>query len=308
MNIKQVLMRLNAVGYEYIQDIRKKLMSQMRDIIRKIDMNISFDEVEEKKEQKQFEKKYKDANLLPLANTLIEEDKLQPEEGKYLLDIFDIQIPLISQLEKEYKKKMGKLVQNELIYTEFLAGIRGIDKVLSAKLVKELGDCSQFKTVSKLWAYCGQLVINGKAPQKRKGVSITYNPNLRALSWVISDCLMKQNKGYYREIYDTEKEKQLNKEYPIGYLHKMYSGKIKRTGKDLYPESAIKLTQGHAHARALRKMRKIFLDHYWHASRELAGLPAKKNYVEGILLHNHISTWREALKRESNKDKSGGIE
>lgn len=301
MNLKQVIMRLNAVGYEELQDVRKKLMNQVRDIVYKRDQGIAFDEVEEKKEKKSYGTRYNDSKLFPLLKELIQKGEVLPEEGKYLVDIFEIQIPLINQLEKEYKKKMGKLVTFEPIFTDFLDKVKGIDKVLSAKLVKELGNCSQFDTVSRLWAYCGQSVINGKAPQRRKGERIKYNPKLKSLTWVISDCLMKSNKGYYREIYDTEKEKQLNREYNVGYLHEKYPGK-KKNGKDIYPESTVNLIRGHAHNRALRKTRKIFLDHYWHASRELAGLEAKKNYVEGVLLHNHIIIWRDAIKLE------GGIE
>ena len=294
MNLKQVLMRLNAVGYEYVQDVRKKMMNQVRDIVRKKDMGVSFDEVEDKKEKKSYGTKYNDSKLLGVANELIKQEKILPEEGKYILDFFDVQIPLISKLEKEYRKNMGKLVLVEPIYVEFLDKIRGIDKVLSAKLIKGFDDCSSFDTVSKLWAFCGQDVVNGKAPRRRKGETIRYNPKLKSLTWVVSDCLMKANKGYYRQIYDTEKEKQLNQKYPIGFLEEKYGKPYKKTD--------IKLSLGHAHNRALRKMRKIFLDHFWHASRELAGLPAKKNYVEGVLKHDHVVLWKKAIELEGKND------
>lgn len=287
-------MRLNAVGYEYIQDVRKKMMNQVRDIVRKKDMGISFDEVEDKKEKKSYGTKYNDSKLLGVANELIKQEKILPEEGKYILDFFDVQIPLISKLEKEYRKNMGKLVLMEPIYVKFLDKIRGIDKVLSAKLIKGFDDCSSFDTVSKLWAFCGQDVVNGKAPRRRKGETIRYNPKLKSLTWVVSDCLMKANKGYYRQIYDAEKEKQLNQKYAIGFLEEKY-------GKP-YKETDVKLSLGHAHNRALRKMRKIFLDHFWHASRELAGLEAKKNYVEGVLKHDHVVSWRKAIELEGKNE------
>ncbi|KKK88508.1 hypothetical protein LCGC14_2742470 [marine sediment metagenome] len=291
MDLKQVIMRLSALGYEEIQDVRKKLMNQVRDILRKKDQDIAFDAVEDKKEKKTYDDKYKDSKLPKFLKSLMDEGKILKEEGHYLEDIFDIQLPLISQLEREYSKKMEKLVKTEMIYTTFLLHVRGIGKLLSAKLIKAFGDCSQYDTVSKLWAHCGQSVINGKAPKRRKGETINYNPDLKTLVWIISDCLMKSNKGFYREIYNTEKEKQLNREYPIGELEGKY-------GKP-YEKDEINLRKGHAHNRALRKMRKIFLDHFWFASRELAGLPAEKNYVEGVLNHNHIITWRKALEREN---------
>lgn len=298
MNLKSVILRLYTVGYDTFQDARKRFMNQIRDIIRKLDMGIAFDEVEEKKETREFDTKYGDNKLKTVAAKLVEEKKLLPEEAEYINLIFDELLPLVKPLEKEYLKVMSKIVKKEPIFIEFLDKIRGIDKTLSSKLVGKLGDCHKFDTVSRLWAYCGQSVINNKAPERRKGESIHYSPRMRSLTWVISDCLMKANKGYYREIYDTEKEKQLQREYPVGELHEKYPKK-KKNGKYLYESTDITISKGHAHNRALRKMRKIFLDHYWHASRELAGLEAKKNYVEGVLLHNHIITWRDAVKREN---------
>ncbi len=298
MNLKQVIMRLNGLGYEEIQDVRKKLMNQIRDILRKKDQDIDFDEVEDKKEKKAYDNKYKDSKLQVLLKQLIDNGKILKEEGRYLEDIFDVQLPLINQLEKEYKKKMEKLVRTEIIYTTFLKNIGGIGELLSAKLIKAFGDCRQYDTVSRLWAHCGQSVTNGKAPQRRKGEIVNYNPSLKALTWVVSDCLMKSNKGCYKQIYDAEKEKQLNRVYEEGYLHEKYPQKKRNSKEYIYPEIATKLILGHAHNRALRKMRKIFLDHYWCASRELNGLPIEKNYVEGVLNHTHIITWKEAMEKE----------
>ncbi len=291
MNLKRVLLRLHAVEYESIQNVRKIFMNQIRDILRKIDMEIDFDEVEEKKENKTFDTKYADAKLLPLANKLIEEGKVNPEEGAYISAFFSETVPTVKKLEREFKKSLGKLVKNEPIYIMFLDKIRGIDKVISAKLVKEIGYCDVVPdTVSKLWAYAGQSVVNGVAPKRKKGETISYNPRLKSLVWMVSKGLLIHNKGYYRQIYDTEKEKQLNREYDINTLFDIYEKPYKKTDT--------KLSKGHAHNRALRKMRKIFLDHYWHCSREIMGLPAKKNYVEGVLLHDNIITWRKALEME----------
>ena len=294
MNLTQVLMRLNAKGYETFQGARKSFMNQIRDIIRKLDEGIDFDEVEDKKEKKEFSSKYSDNKLRSIARRLVEEGKMQPEEGEYLNNIFDDILPLVKPLEKEYMKNMKKLIRNEAIYLEFLDKIRGIDKVLSAQLVAKLGDCSRFDTVSKLWQYCGQGVVNGKAPQRRKGKPIKYNPKLKSLTYIVSDCLMKANKGVYRDIYDKEKERQLSIIHDVGSIEKKY-------GKP-YKKEDIAISRGHAHNRALRKSRKVFLDHYWHASRELAGLPAKKNYVEGVLKHEHIISWREAIELEIKKE------
>ncbi len=290
MNLKQIIMRLSAVGYEEIQEVRKSLYSQMRDILRKKNEGIDFDVVENKKGIKKFDKQYNDAKLEPLLKKLEKEGKILPDESHYLEDIFVVQIPLINSLEKEYKKKMRELVKDEDIYIEFLDKVKGIKEILSAKLIKGLGDCSRFDNISKLWAYCGQAVVNGKSPKRTKGITIHYNPKMKSLTWVVSDCLMKSNKGYYRRVYNLDKIKQLARIYPVGELFKKY-------GKP-YKNSDVNLSKGHIHNRALRKMRKRFLSHYWEASRELIGLPTIKTYVAGILGHNHIISWREALELE----------
>lgn len=152
-----------------------------------------------------------------------------------------------------------------------------------------------YYNVSKLWAHTGNNVLdNGKAPRIRRGEMASFSPKLRAMTWKISKWLVLQNKGFYRKLYDTEKEKQLNRVYEPGYLKEKYGGKSYKKETDIH------LVQGHAHNRAMRKIRKIFLDHYWQASRELNGLSVKKNYVEGILHHTNIVTWKDAIRLEDS--------
>ncbi len=150
-----------------------------------------------------------------------------------------------------------------------------------------------YKNVSKLWAHTGNNVINetGKAPKRQKGKTTSFSPKLRAMTWDVSESLFIHNKGYYRATFDVEKAKQLNQTYEIGVLKEKYGNP--------YREEDINLKKGHAHNRAKRKIRKIFLDHYWCASRELAGLPTAKSYVEGVLGHTNIITWRDAVNLEN---------
>lgn len=285
--------RIVTEGYDDFQRIRIASTNRIRDIVRKTIEDIGFNEVEQKKDEKDYKKKYTDTVLFKQLEDIYKQGKLSEKEYKYLIRCKEIMKDSKS-LEQKYKKAMMDYILDELIFTEFLDKIKGIGPILSANLIKNLGDCSQYETVSKLWAHCGQSVINGKAPRRRKGQNISYNPKLKTLVWKISDSLMKQNKGYYRQIYDTEKVKQLNKVYSEGFLEENFNG---------YKKEDTKLTKGHAHARALRKMGKIFLDHYWHYARKLVGLPAQKNYVEGVLNHNHIVSWKKALEMEGKKEK-----
>lgn len=276
-------------AYYDFQQVRIASMNRVRDVIRKRVDGIKFDEVEEKKDKKDYKKKYTDKELLAKLNKLLADDKIPTEEYDYLMECWDI-MKEAKKLEKKFQDAMKTFISKEVVYNEFLFKIRGIGDILSANLIKEFGDCSKYDTVSKLWAHSGNDVVDGVAPKRKRGENLSFSPRLRTLTWKLSDSLMKQNKGVYRDLYNKEKDRQLSITHDIGGLEEKY-------GKP-YKKEDIVISQGHAHNRALRKMRKIFLDHYWCASRELNGLPTEKNYVEGVLNHTHIITWREAIKKE----------
>ena len=288
--LKKIVGRIITNSYYEFQTPRISFMNQIRDVIRKRLEGVRFDEVEQKKKEKKRAEKYTDIQLIKRWNEAFNKGLVNSVEHDYMINMWE-NAKKMKSFENDLKKEMMDYVSSVDVYNEFLSKIRGVAEILSANLIKEFGDCSQYDTVSKLWAHCGLNVVNGKAPKRRKGETINYNPKLKTLTWKISDTLMKLNKGYYRGIYDSEKRKQLNKEYPLGYLEANYNG---------YKREDTNLSKGHAHNRALRKMRKIFLDHYWHCARELNGLPAEKNYVEGVLGHDHIINWRDAVGREGN--------
>ncbi len=286
----EILGRVITNAYYDFQLVRIASMNRVRDIIRKRAEGIEFNEVEEKKEKKSYVRKYTDKQLLAMLAKLLGSGEMSIEEHDYIMKCWGI-MEDSHRLEKKHQDIMKDYVESEQVYHEFLNKIRGIAEVLSANIIKSFGgDCSKYDTVSKLWAHSGNSVIDGKAPKRKKGENLTYSPQLRTMTWKISDSLMKQNKGVYRNIYNIDKEKQLNREYKAGELFEVY-------GKP-YKETDTKLSKGHAHNRALRKMRKLFLSHYWVAARELAGLPHKKTYVEGILNHTNIISWREAIEKE----------
>lgn len=313
---KLELGKIASFAYYGFQDVRMKTMNRIRDIIRKKAENIPFDKTEEKKEKKDYTKKYKDSKLIDKWTKLESVGAISGEEYDFLLECWN-SIKEAQNLENEYKKLMEKYVEGKPIYNIFLKKIRGMGKVLSTNLLVEFGDCSQYVYVSRLWAHTGYSVLpNGKAPRLQKGVEVNFNPKLRTMVWKVSDSLLKHNKGVYRQVYDTEKKK---------HLQRMNNSKCKYCGKTTEEHNSRKCedgkevtlndfimperfnedgtppwSRGHAHNRALRKMVKIFLDHYWHCARELAGLPATKTYVEGVLKHDpdDIITWQEAIEVE----------
>ncbi len=345
--------RIMAGGYQDTQEIRKATLSRIRDVLRRKIEGLQPDEVEEKKKEKDFEKKYADSELPDLLKKLEKKGDLTQKEYLYIEMCLSIAHDS-AKIENKYKKAMLEYVLAEPIYAVFLSKIRGIAEVLSAFLIKEFGYCEViiydkkkkkiigretgnkrkfekalkkyeeereyflkekedhlkvsvvpevrrysmkgYRNMSRLWAHTGNSVINGVAPRKRKGELVRYSPELRTLTWKISDCLMKHNHGIYRQIYTTEKQKQVAREYEKGELKSKFRG---------YTEEETKLKLIHAHNRALRKMRKLFLSHYWSCSRELMELPCVPTYVEEKLGHKDIITWRDAIAKENvaNKDK-----
>lgn len=276
--------------YYAYQDIRKASYNRLRDIIYRVNEGISLNASQDKKETKSYGKEYADANLPKLWKKLTEDGKIDEKTASLIQETINL-VKESKNFETKYKKLIHNWLKEQEIYKKFLKQIKGIGPIIVARLIKNFGDCSQYDTSSKLWAHCGYGVEkDGTAPKKQKGKEISYNPKLRTFVWNISDSLMKLNKnGFYRQTYVEEKERQLAEEYEKGYLASKWNG---------YQADDTKLSKGHAHARALRKMVKIFLDHYWVVARTIAGLETEKNYVEGVLGHIHIVSWKDALKME----------
>lgn len=276
-----------ASNYYTFQKARIAFMNKARDLIRRKVEGIGLNETEEKKENKTYDKKYKDSELIEQFLGLFTRGEITKTEYDFMSKCWEM-IAKTKDIENENKKLMIDFVEQTPIYQDFLSKIRGIGPVLSANLIKEFGDCSKYDTISKLWAHTGNHVVDNKAPKIHKDMK--FNPKLRTLTWKIGESLMKLDKGYYRILYIAEKLKQLKREYEPGYLKENFNG---------YKEESTNLSKGHAHNRAMRKIRKRFLDHFWFVSREMNGLPTQKNYIEGIKGHTDITTWREMLDMEN---------
>jgi hypothetical protein len=283
------LLRIFIEAYYSFQKSRVQANNQIRDIIRKKLEGIGFDQVEEKKDEKDKKVKYTDREIITMWNNAVSTGKINNDENEYMQSCLYIAKNLKTQ-ENEYKEIMKKFLNKQEIYIQYLGKIRGVAELSSANLMRYLGDCSKFDNISKLWAYCGYSVVEGKAPKRKKGETINFNAKLRSILWNISNNLMKLNHGYYRTLYNTEKEKHLNRVYPTGELKGKYGA--------VYKEEDIHISKLHAHNRALRKIIKHFLSHYWESSREIAGLPIEKHYVEAVLGHEHIISWKKALSLE----------
>jgi len=263
--------RVVSEGFYDHQQIRIAEMNRVRDVLRKKNEGIAFDEVEEKKEKKTYDEKYKDENLSGLLEQMLIEQKITQEEHDYINNVIILHREALKN-EDKYEKLMGQFVSQEKAYTEFLKHVRGIGMILSANIIKSFGYCEKYNHVSSLWKHCGLHVVAGKAPKKVKGQKLDFNPKLRTMCWKIGDSFVK-SRSPYREFYDSEKIRQLA---------------LMENKAEGAPASKM-----HAELRSRRKMVKIFLQHYYVISRKLVGLESELPYPQDRMGHtNYIDPFK----------------
>lgn len=310
--------RIIAGGYADHQGVRKSTMNRIRDVVRHKNEGIPYGQREDKKEQRNFDSKYSDKNLPRFIEEMFVKGKLTEEERDYLRKALELGNKAAS-LEQSHKGPMRNFISQEIVWGKFLCHIPGIGEVLAANLFAKFGNCERYEHVSSLWRHCGlHLVcpqcteklngqvfpvvadITGKCPQcnsvgispkRRKGQKIDFDSRRRSFVWNIAKSLVKQKSPVYYDLYLREKNRQLQRVFPQGELKKLYDDPYKKE------DTALKL--GHADSRALRKMIKIFLQHYWVVSRQFTKLPVSNPYVQDKLDHKDIVTWEDALRANS---------
>lgn len=113
----------------------------------------------------------------------------------------------------------------------------------AATVVAFSGGIDRFDTVASLWHYCGEHVVDGQAPKRKKGSAVTWSPKLRTALWQMSDSLIKNRNNPWRAFYEDELAKELA-------VHE-----VKHPG--------CKTPQGHCGARSRRKLRKEILKRFF---------------------------------------------
>ena len=257
--------RIATEGYYDYQEIRITQNNRIRDIIRRKLEGIPMDTPESKKENKDYIKKYTDTQIKKLLNTMLSENKISEHEHYYLTHLINL-AGETEKTENQYKSLMNQYISREPIWTEWLQHIKGISTILTSNLLKTFGYCENFKYVSSLWRYCG-LDPDG-AKGRRHGEKIHYNPKAKTLSWKIADSFIKQRTQPYRQIYDTEKQRQLT---------------LMEQNAPNAPKNKL-----HADLRARRKMVKIFYQHYYVVAKTLKNLPVTKPYQHVKLGHTNL--------------------
>lgn len=167
---------------------------------------------------------------------------------------------------------------------EWLLDIKGIGTNLAAKLIANIDDIGRFATVSKLWAFGGWAVRDGRREYNQKGKISGYSRTLKSICWQIGDSFIKQQTPLWVDLYYEEKERlrRLHPDTLCCQCGKLWDKEHKTQGhKQMY-------NPGHQHNMAHRKMIKIFLQHLWVVWRKSEGLPVSLPYVEAILGHTNI--------------------
>lgn len=281
--------RLAVGGYDDSQDVRTSMMNRVRDIVRKKNEGIPFDQVEEEKEEQSFDSKYEDDNLSEIISQMREDEKLTEREYGYLNDMLEA-AELAAEMEDRYGSVMG-ITESEPIYTEWLDNVYGVSTTLTARLIHQFGYCENFEKVSNLWSYAGL----APGQKRERGEQLNYSPDAKKLGWLVADNMIKQgsNSQYRVAFYDPYKEKQTAR------MHRHEQGMCINCGQreavapsgdddptlcepcflNDEPNPTPPTSKGHADNRARRYLAKKFLKHYWYISRDLKGLSTPDEWV-----------------------------
>ena len=272
-NIILELGKMAVDGFYDFQELRLSEHNRMRDVIRRKIEDIPYDKPEDKKEEKKYLEKYKDKNISYMIEELKDKNKLGKSELYYIDKLVDLSKE-VEGIELRHKNLMDKYLQFEPMWEYWLKNIKGISTVLAGNLLKNFNYCEKYQYVSSLWRHCG-LDPDG-AKGRRKGKEIHYNPKLKTLAWKIGDSFIKQRTPVYRRIYDNEKVRQRSL-HPEAIDNPVYL-ETKKGFKKLY-------TDMHIHRMAMRKMVKIFLQHYWLIGRKFKKLEVSDPYPIDRLGH-----------------------
>ena len=235
----------------------------------------------------------------------------------------------LKEIEKWIADKVEDRLEGVDIYNAWLRHVPGVGPMLSGGLISVIDPISEVEKPSSLWKYAGMHVVDGKAPKRKKGQKVTWNPFFRTLCWKLGDSFVKAG-GYYRKVYDRARKKEDSRvpfKVPVedaqGYLLAENVGSIEKgtmigrenfsgfrkqaKGKD---DVLVTLTDLHKFNRAKRKAVKLFIAHLWAVWRDLEGLPVRVPYVVEKLGHEMIpaptvgqmkGTSKKSSKKPSNK-------
>lgn len=162
-------------------------------------------------------------------------------------------------LEEDLAELYGPIVESHPVWETWLKDVKGIGVTTAGQILGLMDDVGRFDTVSKLWAYTGLGVFDGKIQRRTKGEKANWNNRFKTVLLGIVFTGFMRARGSYSGLYY---------EFRAAYDEK-------------HPDES----DGHRHNMARRKVMKLFLSHLWQVWREAEGLPVREPYSIGQLGH-----------------------
>lgn len=191
----------------------------------------------------------------------------------------------LERSEKQHFSRLGNILKDYLVYTEFLEEVKGIGPAMAGVLISEV-NIHEATYPSSLWAYAGlDVAPDGKGRSRRQEhlreyayvtkdgdtalkKGITFNPFLKTkLTGVLGASFLRAGDNKYSKIY-------------YEYKTRLENHPKHRDGEK---------TKGHRHNMAIRYMIKMFLIDLHMAWRAIEGLPVSEPYHVAKLGLKHRS-------------------
>lgn len=196
----------------------------------------------------------------------------------------------LDEVEAGHFKRLGRILEDAPIYTEFLSGVKGIGPAMAGVIVSEF-DITRARYPSSLWKYAGLDVgADGLGRSRRKEHlvqhdyttakgeaaqrdGITYNPWLKTkLMGVLAGSFLRVGSPYAEHYHN--------------YRHRIETDPG-RTMRDNPGRADDEWTKQRRHQAACRYMIKRFLADLYNVWRPLEGLPVAPTYHEAKMGHVH---------------------
>ena len=209
------------------------------------------------------------------------------EVSEIRIEPYEVYNEIVNDLKASEKKiviAMAHEIENDILWREYLQYIYGVGPVMGFFICKILRP-SRFHHWGAMMKYCGLHVehicpkcdfrsdryieycpkcgseIIHRAPQRRKGRGVEWNPLARMMCYRLGTSFLKTGK-FYKAI-----------------CHEFYRKvKARRPG----------ITEKHAWRDAIRRTVKLFLGHVWQVGRILEGLPVELPYPVAMHLDSYI--------------------
>lgn len=117
----------------------------------------------------------------------------------------------LEAVEARLLKDTATIIRDHPIWVGMLKDTKGIGPTMGGVTISEIRDISRFDTISKLWAYCGLHVIDGRAARRKRGEAANWNGFLKTKLLGVAGPSFLRCASPYREHYDHYKERLMHR-------------------------------------------------------------------------------------------------